>query len=961
MSARSAYSRKVNAKKHNAPILPAPRVPAPPPAVVSRHESHDNFDVNHPPERSGTQSSYSRPQSISQASSHDVPRTAPTRSNWRQAYEEQSEKVRNTCALKLTGKPEKGNIYYREQQVAQQETFPSPPSLRAPSLREQAFSSPPSLRGQAGSPPSLRGQAGSPYAASSRSSGTQPPRTRMPRSNTSGLSSKSLDPMDGSGFEVKKFLGHAKQTQPWMKLRHDPELWDDTTDTVVYFGAATETTPLPEPSFRLSSTNLAESSESNFFLNMLREGHIYESFDQDMPPSPTSSPDDPAASNYLPESQQSHPERQESVEQIRSPRSVDRTRNYEHGRGEPTPPLSSDNSRERKPGMPIRHELYFPISAVSVGSKEDILREHLSIRNVFAVIHNKSLVGLNLFQALCDLLDRMNQYMPGNDNKAAIIEYIYDQGLEDVRNDPESAISLLAWSELKDVEWMEGWREGFVHAVGMYNEVKELSLYPSVSVLSRHLIQQKANEIYLRTKEAEKVLRDFDLKEIWPMSSANPPVAKQSFLRFQASLQQLYQETYIHWPPKTASGETWLNREITQRLQEDFAILYDFVVDRSIIWEKKDENRRQGDDYEGTNGAKQLKHNAYEYKMVKKNDPHFTADLPTLPIVDMLIKFDLKHAGAHIPHPFPLTPDSTKPVTPPKKSFFGSRSSKNTIDPVTVARRTELAYSTATNVHALSSISQDNALIKHFMVVEYGDKIGEVDPYDARLGRWILLYGILQILSHISGDTPGIMHNRGVKYYLNPNLHSCPPWEKDSERGMQSFNQELSHCWLASKKWEAEKATLISTRRKHHEIKIADYEYGIRSRSQSTVHPSSPSLKTPTTTTTPTTTGPTLVSSRHFSPPSSAPENIVGGVVPNISEYPRHRGADIPPVPVISPTTPRLPPSRQMYLDPPITPRLRQQASRQTEEQRVVGRVPPPLALRHEPSNGGYHTPREWQ
>ena len=53
---------------------------------------------------------------------------------------------------------------------------------------------------------------------------------------------------------------------------------------------------------------------------------------------------------------------------------------------------------------------------------------------------------------------------------AKLIHYLSARGIDDVRSDAETAVSLLAWSESADVRWEEGWRESFVHCAGMYGE-----------------------------------------------------------------------------------------------------------------------------------------------------------------------------------------------------------------------------------------------------------------------------------------------------------------------------------------------------------------------------------------------------------------------------------------------------------------------------------------------------------
>ena len=73
---------------------------------------------------------------------------------------------------------------------------------------------------------------------------------------------------------------------------------------------------------------------------------------------------------------------------------------------------------------------------------------------------------------------------------------------------------------------------------------------------------------------------------------------------------------------------------------------------------------------------------------------------------------------------------------------------------------------------------------------------------EARLGRWVLLYGILQVLSTISVDTAGLKHKDKVRYYIGPPLEGCPPWRSpDAAPLMIEACQQRSYCWLAPQTW----------------------------------------------------------------------------------------------------------------------------------------------------------------
>lgn len=95
------------------------------------------------------------------------------------------------------------------------------------------------------------------------------------------------------------------------------------------------------------------------------------------------------------------------------------------------------------------------------GSKIDILRYHVTTRNVFAFLLHKSLVGFTFYQILVDLNERLEEILPPPVNCAAALQsYLVAIGLVNVSNEPRAAAGLLAWSE--DVRWNEGWREAYV-------------------------------------------------------------------------------------------------------------------------------------------------------------------------------------------------------------------------------------------------------------------------------------------------------------------------------------------------------------------------------------------------------------------------------------------------------------------------------------------------------------------
>lgn len=598
---------------------------------------------------------------------------------------------------------------------------------------------------------------------------------------------------------MKRWTGAGRPVQRWNKLRKDPELWDPNGDVLVFFGHRGQT-PKPNPSFRLSS-HIIESTESRPLITMLREGSVEEDLHVQMPPSPHGAP-----------------------LMLRQERRRGTGSNLAVGpSGQPTPPVSEDNHFVDADGQ-ISYEIYFPTP--SGMSKVDQFRHHIATRNVFALFYHASLVGISLYQALSDLHSRLDAYLPADsDNVATLINYLMARELDDVRGDAETAVGLLAWSEGPEVRWEEGWRETFVHCAGMYNRLEQCTDFRSLAPVTRALLERASLETQLRIQGAEERLVELQCPEMWPTSGLLAHgQAKAAADRLQKFLLGHYSRAYGSWPPSRATDaenqgtggaeDMWLTRTVAHALQNDFGALYDYLVDRDIVW----------DGSEARSGRK--------WMMVSKSGNRaFEADTMGLPLTDMLVEYDNKLRFPHIPHPYPLVPESIPPVVSPsggKESSFMFKSSKKNTSAIgdggssgprnaALDRRVQLAYTEATNIYALGSEFTHSDLIDAFVKFEKTDRVGEVDPAVARRGRWVLIYGLLQTLASVSVDSPGVRYRDDVPYHLSPRLRGTriPPWkghgvgtgtDRSSRAGphksaCDEAAHELSHCWLVPQTW----------------------------------------------------------------------------------------------------------------------------------------------------------------
>ncbi|KAL6849670.1 hypothetical protein ACO1O0_009213 [Amphichorda felina] len=571
--------------------------------------------------------------------------------------------------------------------------------------------------------------------------------------------SSTLPPVPQSvGPPIRRFAGGSRPSSRWNKLRKDPELWDPNGDVLVYLGHKEHGEP---PSLRVSS-HIIEATRNRYLVALLRHSFV------------------------------------DAPEELPSPR-------HSPGAywGQLTPPVSETGEIS---DSEISYEMRFPPPPNC--SRADILRHQMTTRNVFAVIYRASLVGLSLYQALSDLHARMEKYRAPTEPDVAsqITRYMEARGLDDPRGDVDSSVSLLAWTERPGVQWASGWREAFLHCAGMHtSRLERCADWRHVASLTKALVERSWLEMRLRVQSAEERLAEFSYGDMWsgsfaPLSTSNSSSgsssvgsARAAADRFRNFLISYYGQTYGSWPPTVRDShpdddgeeeQMWLTRRVARALQHDFAALYDYLVDRDIVWDVS----------EARAGRKWM-------MASKGGDRRFEADVYGMPMTDVLIEFDNRTRLPHIPHPHPLLPESIPVQTAANTGGGGMfRSSSQPQRHAGRERRVALAYTQSTNIDALGSSYSPSPLVDAFVRFEKCDFVAEVDPQMARRGRWVLIYGILQTLAGIAVDAPGIRYSDNVGYHLSARLKK-PSWCR--ERGMfVDVKHEMSHCWVAPQTWD---------------------------------------------------------------------------------------------------------------------------------------------------------------
>ena len=432
----------------------------------------------------------------------------------------------------------------------------------------------------------------------------------------------------------------------------------------------------------------------------------------------------------------------------------------------------------------IQHEIYIPWPGAETGIHSTIW--HITTRNFFAVMYDASaLVGTTLHEAMTKLFERITMYpdyLDRNISKVAwITDYIVRHKFDDVRNNPSYAASLLAFSEAPSVQWREGYIEAFVHCVGMLD--MGLQTIPEWRYMTPHtkMFLQNANmEIEERIHRAQNWLLSFDFSEMWPTTTALPSSARGCFDRLRKWLCKYYENAFLHWPP--SHEQTWLTRDMVMRLKNDFHGLYDYLVDRDIMFD--------GTEYRP----------GQKWTITSRSGQNFRADTFELPFTDILLGFDNSNGFPHIPHPYPITPTSV-PVQSKPKSTFTLKKPNSPTDLLAQSRRKALSYAEASNVYTLRDQYMHTDLVTNFIRFEQSDQVDSLDPFEARRGRWILIYGILQVLATVSVDSPNLRYKEGAQYHLCPQMKGVVPWAERGAPPEEEAEHKRSHCWVVPGTW----------------------------------------------------------------------------------------------------------------------------------------------------------------
>ncbi|KAI9775835.1 MAG: hypothetical protein M1835_005681 [Candelina submexicana] len=501
---------------------------------------------------------------------------------------------------------------------------------------------------------------------------------------------------------------------------------------------------------------------------------------------------------------------------------------------------NTDDSIEEMPQQ--EKHLYVPVSlspdsrvASSVSgeahfSPEDI-ETLVAVRNVFAFLLGQSLIAtkkhssiFSIFLRVANLLrsfefSNLDGSTFGEVAATSFGHYVEELKIADVRKSREKTIEAIVLGER--MRCQELYNEAFVHGVGKYEELLKLNnpKFNSISSTTRNRMERASMDLILRLKGLRTRLDDFEFPSLFAGIANSTTSSESKIIRFKAwssAFRQLrrhtmgyYKAQYGSWPPKASSKknafeESGLNRLVLKDLYQDFADLYDLLVDRTALTTRSADMPSQD-----------------------QEEPSDPAEPTSRALRRILAEYD--HSSPPVQPPIPFDTPNLPNLSPKRRDFHGAGGAYTMREAKERTRRLkdDEVNSVLTASYNADADIHNSPFITAFKIFEqraaHGKSVDELT--DLRNGQWIFLYAVIQSLPMVVVDAPGVRWSQGVEYFLCEPTKGNLPWVKDDVAGVKkswygiaggtgvvSLPSDVvnhgvegiyrrSHCWEVAERW----------------------------------------------------------------------------------------------------------------------------------------------------------------
>ncbi|KAH8432356.1 uncharacterized protein LDX57_009995 [Aspergillus melleus] len=478
--------------------------------------------------------------------------------------------------------------------------------------------------------------------------------------------------------------------------------------------------------------------------------------------------------------------------------------------------------------VPLNCDVSNPITRLGQEDTETLLL----FRNLFAFLLGQSLIATprspSLFSIFMDVATLLSRFEFSNFDGSNFGEtvttsfgnYCDELHLADVRKSREKTLEAIVLGER--LRFFPLYLEGFVHGVGKLDDLKQLRSpkYALISPVSQKRMERGFIDLDTRLRVLYSKLEDFDFPSVFS-GFANSATSEESkiirfkawkaaFMEFRRFVMQYYRQRFGSWPPKARSKknqfeETGLNRQVLLELYNDFANLYDMLVDRTELTTRTLDMAASEDEESNPHGDvthRALRHVMSEYdRSTPPVQPPIPFDIPQMPELQTIHR---------------------KPLDAKKEAKLKPKKLKDAdINAVLMGSYTRESLRPTPFIEAFMQFERRQAHGKNIM-----------DIQDLRCGQWILLYCIIQALPLLIVDVQDVKFSEGVEYFLCIAPRGGAPWTHNDGKtarswfgvaggaGVVSLPSDVvingvegiyrrSHCWRVAEQW-AEKDAILA-------------------------------------------------------------------------------------------------------------------------------------------------------
>lgn len=395
-----------------------------------------------------------------------------------------------------------------------------------------------------------------------------------------------------------------------------------------------------------------------------------------------------------------------------------------------TPPADHDEMR----GHAAEKELYIP--APVDFTREQAYAYHITTRNFLAYAVGAPLVGERLSTALVTLWQRFEDWhLPAP--LSGFTAYLDTQGYSHFAENAEHALACLNFAEaarLRDI-----WQEAFAHCVGMHERLDLSPEYAGLSRTSAAAITRASLEMDLHISRVKKATSSFLDEELGADSLGLSKPARDHLDHFRSFLYGFYVDKLGYFPPREGLGA---KRRPWQGIYQDFQHLYDYLADNdsSCDWTSG----------RGLTGG--------------------------ICVIQNVRNFDARHGYSSLPHPLPLLPHLPKRT----RRSLGSQTALKSLK---LARANSVLDTASTATLSLDDATNScnpdvlaSPCVKAYQQFENQRVDVKLDVIEARKVRWLLIYGVLQLLTSVFGPPKLGPSTLKLSYSLCAMTNSSPPW-----------------------------------------------------------------------------------------------------------------------------------------------------------------------------------------